>query len=232
MDLINFIDYTKKGTRFIFREAIEWIVAQIIRVIDAKKDNLLRRCAGAVIANEPKIIWMKAIRHVHLPSFQLKLINKFNNMLEDVLADNELHHIMDISESLQDRNLFMHNMELNHYGKVLFWTEIDKNIEKFEKKKASLKPLHRLVSSKAKGDGDNQNLPRRDNAAQPQSEARRTDRQEDINPITIPPRHYSNAVDAYNTSENGFRGNTSYRRRPWNRFSNSRRYNRRPWHRF
>ena len=86
-DILQFVNFSQQGTRYVCREAISWIVAQMARAIDAKKDQLLRKKAGAVIANEPKIVWVKAVKNMNLDTQSIKQINKFNSMLEDVLAE-------------------------------------------------------------------------------------------------------------------------------------------------
>ena len=150
-DILRFIDFDRSGTRFVFGGGITFVISQITRAIDAKKDNLLRRRAGAVIANEPKVIWVKAIKKAFCTSNERFQINKFNVMLEDILADRENHFILDASDVLHSESLFSTNGALNGYGKKQFWLDIDKQIEKFEKKRISLQPVRHLLDA---GDGD------------------------------------------------------------------------------
>ena len=146
MDIINFVDFQNAGTRFVFNGAITWIISQMARAIESKKDHLLRIRAGAVVANEPKMIWVKALSRVFSSTAELKQVNKFNLMLENVLANKSDHFIMDINQVLQDHNLYSLQNNLNEYGKKRFWSEIDKQIEKFDKHRISLKPQHQVFT--------------------------------------------------------------------------------------
>ena len=116
MDLIDFIDFNDAGTRFVFGEAINWIISQILRAIESKKDHLRIR-VGPVTAGEPKIIWIKAISRFFASTDNLIQINKFNGMLEDHLADRANHFIMDVSQVMHDHNLYTVHNALNAYGK-------------------------------------------------------------------------------------------------------------------
>ena len=51
---------------------------------------------------------------------------------------------MTLDNALLDVNMFSLQCELNCYGKVQFWTELDNQIEKFEKRAISLKSVHKF----------------------------------------------------------------------------------------
>ena len=76
-------------------------------------------------------------------------------MLEDILGDRDSHFIMDIDDNLHDAGYFTLYNELNDYGFRQLWEEIDRNIEKFEKKCISLKPLHRVTVAEHTDDDTN-----------------------------------------------------------------------------
>ena len=143
-DIIKYVDFDESGTRFMHGGALAWIITQMVRFIDAKKDNLLHRKAGAVVVHKPKIIWVKTLRKLDTPLASLAVINKFNGMLEDILVDRESHFIMDVDAALHDPAFFNIYNEMNNHGKLQFWLEVDSHIEKFEKKALSLKPMHRI----------------------------------------------------------------------------------------
>ena len=139
-DLLRYIDYDDHGIKEVTKGAVEWITTQIVRAVDAKKDFLMRRKPGAVIASEPKIIWVKMIDRVNGRSSLLALRSKYNEAMEDVLSNNKNHYVMDINAEIADTTYLDQFNQLNDYGKTQYWVEIDKQIELFEKRKITLKP--------------------------------------------------------------------------------------------
>ena len=55
-DILKFLDIDPddEGAFVIIRKALDWILTQIQRVIEAKKDNFQRRKPGSVLSNKPK----------------------------------------------------------------------------------------------------------------------------------------------------------------------------------
>ena len=56
-------------------------------------------------------------------------------MLEDILIDHDNAFIMDVESVLHNESLFTVHNELNNYGQKAFWSEVDHQLEKFEKKR-------------------------------------------------------------------------------------------------
>ena len=140
-DIINFVNFSASGTRFVLGGAISWLITNINRMLEAKKDALLRKRAGAVIASELKLIWTKTVKKAFHSADQRVQINKFNLMLEDTLADHNSCYLMDVDGVLHNDSLYTVHNTLNSHGQKAFWSEVDNQIEKFEKKQISLKPV-------------------------------------------------------------------------------------------
>ena len=141
-DILKFVDYNSFGVKEIIRGAINWIINQMKRAVEAKQDNLSRRNPGAILAGEPKMIWVKMInRHgITGRSELLALRYKFNDALEDCLAQHENHFIMSLDKQLNGSEFFDRFNNLNGYGKSRYWRILDERIEQFEKKRISLRP--------------------------------------------------------------------------------------------
>ena len=60
-DLLQFVDHCSYGISMLCGQVIDWLLWNIERAIKTHKEQLRRRWAGAVIQNEPKIIWVKMI---------------------------------------------------------------------------------------------------------------------------------------------------------------------------
>ena len=123
--------------------ALEWIVLQMNRAVESKKDNLKCKKKGAVISNEPKIIWFKMINHLNGNSHAKTLAWRtiFNNELEETLAGKPQHFIADVSQAMMDASLSDRNNSINGFGCVRYCTEVDKVLEWFDKKVSLLKPV-------------------------------------------------------------------------------------------
>ena len=138
----------KEHIPYMITTALTWIINQMIRAIDAKKDNLKRRKPGSLQSTEPKIIWVPMIDRIGFRSDNLEYRILFNTRLNDILCDRNNHFLMDVSDALLDDSNLDRWGNLNSYGKQQFWTEVDVMVEKFERKKLTLKPQkqHRAIS--------------------------------------------------------------------------------------
>ena len=84
-DFLQFLEnkHHAAGNRLLIQGAVTWIINQMICAIDAKKDNLSRRKPGSILANEPKIIWVKILDKTNTITDQINLCDHFNIILED-----------------------------------------------------------------------------------------------------------------------------------------------------
>ena len=118
------------GIHQMITDILSWIVTNLARAIQSKKDSLLHRRQGAVIEGEPKIVWVKMLnRHAEYNCI-LTFRTRFNNILEQLLANRKHHLIMSVE--MEDTNYFAPCNLLNAEGKTKFWRDIDQQIEKYE----------------------------------------------------------------------------------------------------
>ena len=111
----------------------------------------MHRILGAVADGEPKVIWVKMInRHAEYDKV-LSIRTRFNNILEELIVDRRYHHVMDVNAALDHANCFSPRNRLSPEGETRFWREIDQQIERFEYKKISLKPIRYELNSTKKG---------------------------------------------------------------------------------
>ena len=151
-DLIRFM---KKGVtdeeevQEKMRKGTKWVVTQVIRVLEIKKDDMKIKKPGAVASSEPKVLWIKMFNRVNGNGHGSTLSWKafYNNILEDSLTGKQNMFIGDVNKAMMDASLFDRNNRLNGFGRVRFWSEIDKLVERFDKKVFSLKPVSSTVAS-------------------------------------------------------------------------------------
>ena len=84
-DILWNINYFDFGVSRIIGDCLEWLVREIDRIITTKKLDVSRKCVGAVMPTEPKIMWFAMIAHPS-PSHLLALQRKFNVVLEETLS--------------------------------------------------------------------------------------------------------------------------------------------------
>ena len=145
-DILRFIMRKDEDSAHILTmTALSLIINQMARALDAKKDNLKRCKPGLIQHSEPKIVWIKMIDQIGFRADDLLLREMFNNRLNDLLADRDGHFIMDVNAVMLDAGHLNRWGDLNAYGQQCFWSEVDRQLEKFDKKKITLKPAKEHV---------------------------------------------------------------------------------------
>ena len=142
-DIVKHISHYKYGISRIAHRLIKWIITNMDRAIQTRKDDLSRIKMGAVVATEPKVVWVKMIDRAGCQDKALAVRGKFNSILEDILVDHSNHYIMEINAQLCDASFFANNT-LNTNGAIRYWLEIDKLICMYEKHDISLMPIKAL----------------------------------------------------------------------------------------
>ena len=139
-DLLNAINYTIGRKSHAIGTCWDWLIKNIERAIDIKKEDLRNKKPGAVRINEPKIIWVKMFgsSEANLPQALLAAKDISNFILEEILSTKHNHFVLDISGELMDTQFYRINGELNGTGMVHFWCSIDTMISKFDKYEISL----------------------------------------------------------------------------------------------
>ena len=131
-DLLKYVKVFNNGIRQILTDVLGWILTQVSRAIQSKKDMPSRHKQGAITSSEPKIIWAKMInRHTEFDKCLL-VRTCFNNILEQLLSDRKNHFILDVTHAMDDPSFLSPCNRLNDEGMAKYWHEVDRLIEKFE----------------------------------------------------------------------------------------------------
>ena len=145
-DLLNYFRFNDGNADQLIKTILKWIINNMRKAVDAKKDFLMKSKIGAVFEGEPKIIWAKMINRPGYKRFNAVMLQKgrFNRILEDLLADEKSHYLMDTNVATNDQSFFTDQETLNAEGCHRFWIELIEQIKLFDSKKLSLKPLKKL----------------------------------------------------------------------------------------
>ena len=141
-DLVKYFNHFVFGVSLIAGKCLNYVINEIDRAIESRKDALRRRKPGAVSAAEPKVIWVKMINRYFLNDSRcMEVRGKFNRCLENILANKRNHYIIDVSKHVYFSDMFYPNGDLNPKGKTEFWSQVDAQLEAFDKQKLSLRPV-------------------------------------------------------------------------------------------
>ena len=138
LDILKSIKHYDYGVSKIIGSGLEWLVQEIDRLITTKKIDLARIWPGVVIASEPKVIWITMMGHPQ-PSRILALRKKFNAILEETLFGSRGMNIANLQLELRHEHFDRSNY-LMAEGRIYFWKNIDKLLEKFDLHKIELIP--------------------------------------------------------------------------------------------
>ena len=140
-DIVKHIGHYQYGVSIITEKLLKWIIMQMERAIAVRKEDLARTKAGATLPNDPKMIWVAMVDRVGCFDCALSVRNKFNSVLETILADHKHHYIIDINRQLNDSTYFSANT-FNNEGAMRYLLEINQKIRDFDAAQGdSLKPL-------------------------------------------------------------------------------------------
>ena len=132
-DILQFINYYAFGVSRITGQCLHWLVSEIDKLIEARKDELRKRKAGVVITNEPKFVWVKMMNRPNITyNDMLAVRGKYNAILEEVVSQKRNHYVLDINAHISHPLNFLAINKINARGKDDLWAAIDRNVEKFD----------------------------------------------------------------------------------------------------
>ena len=104
------------------------------------KDHLYKLRPGALTSGEPKIVWVKMLQRMRSADKVLTVRTRFNNILEELIAKERNHYLIDPNPAVHDTAFYSHLNLLNLDGCTAFWKEIDDCVKLFDHHKLNLKP--------------------------------------------------------------------------------------------
>ena len=131
-DILHYIDYFDYGIEMVCDAVIDWMVTQVERIIEAKKEQIYKIKPGAVMSSEPKVVWVKMLQRMTTYEKILTVRSKFNQTMERIMSERRNHYILDVNHILRDPTFFTRENRLNGDGKVLYWKELDECIKMYD----------------------------------------------------------------------------------------------------
>ena len=140
-ELVEFIGGNKKGDNLIIGMMLEWLIKQIEKAVDRKKNMMRELKPGSTSVCEPKFVRVKMMKGPWDGNYE-NLFEKrklFNEILEEVLSSRRDSYIMN-GDIYLDRLHFNRLFDLTVTGREEFWKAVDDQIKKFDKQQLTLKP--------------------------------------------------------------------------------------------
>ena len=119
-DILKFTKHFSYGVSMVAGGVINWIANNMIRQIEARKEDLRQIKTGVTSLNEPKWIWVTMMNRTNGYSRLLAVRRKYNAAVEEVLAEKRNHYILDVSMAMCDPSNFMLQNELTPQGRITF----------------------------------------------------------------------------------------------------------------
>ena len=141
-DILKCVNYFSYGISMITGRCLNWLITEIDKIIDGRKDQLRKRKPGLVGHNEPKVLWVKMMNRPNIGYDDLLACRgKFNTILKDLLTSRHHHYIMDVSKEVVHPLNFIANNKINARGLDDFWNALDQQIKRFDYNKGNFDPL-------------------------------------------------------------------------------------------
>ena len=140
-DILESFKFCDFGIKTLLKGSIQWLHQKINRVFETRHEDMRNQRQGSVSSvTEPRLIWVKMIdRPTSTITFKkrnyLTLAWKFNNILEEVIAEDKYSHIMSISINPQDISA---TGDLTSAGRYNFWKQLLDLFRKFDKGEINL----------------------------------------------------------------------------------------------
>ena len=130
----------EKEFEHVCKIGLKWIIEQLDRAIEIKKEELKKRHVGSITSNEPKIIWVSTINRPEDLPIEKSSKDTYNAILENLIFDRNGHFILKVDQKLNDGEYFDALNSLNARGQKRFWQSIDDSLERFDYRRITLRP--------------------------------------------------------------------------------------------
>ena len=133
LDILRFLNFFGFGESHVIGEALNWLLINCERSIKSKHEEYRKKKPGALVAGEPKMIWLGIPERPMYDHKFTPAIRKFNCILADLVEKKENNEYLSISDHLGLTQANYHQFfKLSGRGETSFWQAIDGAIEEFD----------------------------------------------------------------------------------------------------
>ena len=146
--LVRDINYFKYGLSKRIAKDLTYLIKQTKKAVDRRKDLMRELKPGSLMPSEPKFIYMKMFDRP-FPGKFIAQCEKFNAVLEEILAGQNNHYILDVND-VMTRNCFDRYNNITNNGIITMWMEIDRQLQGFDEHKKEHQLIPQPVVSTAR----------------------------------------------------------------------------------
>ena len=139
-DILKFIVHYGFGISMLTGRCLNWLITSIVHAVEARKEEIRKCRPGALNNSEPKIVWVKMFDHPKVQDRMYAVREKYNNMLEEVLALKRNHYILDINNTMAQAKYFLLNGLITARAQRVFWQKLDEDMELLDYHELPLEP--------------------------------------------------------------------------------------------
>ena len=142
-EFLRMMNYHEFGISMMIGRCLEWFMRQIYRTVTMCHDSLKRKCLGAVLHYEPKIIWLKMVENTNQPMAPMEILkSKYNAILDQVCQQEGEGFVLMPMDKPVLRYIFNRSDSMSHDGRIAFWRSFSAKIKDFDEQKDSDDPPH------------------------------------------------------------------------------------------
>ena len=138
-DLLEQLDFINSGKAIMIGMCFDYLINNIMKAIQAKKESLWQARPGAVTANEPKVLWISLInRKGDVSDDYSSVVRITNEIIEEALTKHRNNFWLSLDNVFDEQYYFSSQGQLTGVGKVKFWRAVDQIVAQFDKYEISL----------------------------------------------------------------------------------------------
>ena len=149
-EFLEAADHNNFGVQRIITDLLEWLVSNIDKTIDLRREDIRLKRPGAIASSgEPRIIWMKMlVRPIiqdPVKGFLFAQCRKLNESIVDTVMKYKHSHVMEIKFPSDDQRLFDKWGNLSGIGMQKYWSELIFQLKQFDRAETDLRPSGKNV---------------------------------------------------------------------------------------
>ena len=117
-DILRFLNFYTYGVTTVTGCCLTWIINTMDRLIETRKEQLRRRRPGAIVADEPKVIWFTMMNRPGIHYSDLYAVrHKYNKNLKELLDQKTNHFLLDVNDTICHPMHYISSKYMNARGK-------------------------------------------------------------------------------------------------------------------
>ena len=144
-EILEAADHNNFGIQRIISEMLDWLMHNIDKTIDLRREDVRLKRAGAIASSgEPCIIWTKMTTRPIIQdatkSFLFAECRKLNEIMDEIIPKYKHTHLMEVQVPSDDMRLFDKWGNLSGVGHEKYWGNFILQIKQFDRAETDLRP--------------------------------------------------------------------------------------------